>query len=101
MVEASKTKDKAKERYDPMNYITKDFCESQFAKQKGLCHYCPDGPLMLVGVGINRQTNRLAATIERLDNSRGHNQDNCVLCHAKCQKKNHPNTKKKIDPRQL
>ena len=95
MVKANKAADIDNNRYDPVNYITKQFCEEQMERQKSLCHYCEE--IMLYGIGINRTTNREAATIERLDNSIGHNQDNCVLCHTRCQHVNHPLNKPKVE----
>ena len=92
IVRNSRNHDKKKGRYDPQNYIDKAWVLSQQEAQKDKCHYC--GTLMLYGLGINRQTNREALTVERLDNNRGHNKDNCVLCHKKCQKVNHPRNKK-------
>lgn len=93
MVHCSKKKDKKMNRYDSANYITKQFCEAQMQLQNSICHYCKN--TMLYGVGINRKTNRNAATIERLDNDLGHTQDNCVLCCRHCQGVNHPGRKSK------
>ena len=94
IVKASRFQDKKKQRYEPKNYIDNQWVLDTQKKQKDLCHYCHT--TMVYGVGINRQTNREGLTVERLDNNKGHNKDNCVLCHKKCQRKNHPNNKVKI-----
>ena len=47
--------------------------------------------------GVDRKTVRgpdghcIGLTVERLDNSLGHNKGNCVLCCMGCQGVNHPN----------
>ena len=91
MVDSSRVNDKKFGRYTAENYVTSQFCEDQMKKQNEKCYHCAG--TMLYGEGVNRQTTREAATIERLDNARGHTQDNCVLCCRKCQGVNHPRTK--------
>ena len=90
MVSDSRKSDIKAGRYDPVNYITPASCEAQMAKQNRMCCYCPNGKPMVYGLGIDRRSNPLAATIERINNGPGHNIPNCLFCHKKCQRVNHP-----------
>jgi len=82
IVNSSREHDKEKNRFDPKNYIDKQWILETQKAQNDLCFYCK-AP-MLYGIGINRCTNKMGLTVERLDNTKGHNKDNCVLCHKGC-----------------
>ena len=88
IVSLSRQEDIKKNRYVPENFIDQQWVLDTQKAQRDLCYYCD--LLMLYGEGVNRTTNRMGLTVERLDNNRGHNKDNCVLCHKKCQGVNHP-----------
>ena len=90
IVKDSRFSDKLKKRFDPENYIDTQWVLETQKAQKDLCFYCKG--TMLYGIGINRCTNKMGLTVERLDNTKGHNKDNCVLCHKGCQGINHPRT---------
>jgi len=77
----SKQADIKYNRYDPENFITKEYCKQIIDECKGICYYCNCQLDWKPGVYPNR------ATIERLNNSKGHVIGNCVvacfICNAK------------------
>jgi hypothetical protein len=92
MVKTSKQRDKTRQRYEEGGYLTREYIKNCMRLQQANCFYCKDP--MVYGIGINRQTNRVAATVERINNNLGHMCCNCVLVHRKCQWVNHPLNKK-------
>lgn len=76
MVTASKQTDKKYHRYDPVNAIDKEFVQG-LINQSSKCHYCK------IQMQFNNYNDTLA-TIERLDNTKAHNKDNCVLACRTC-----------------
>ena len=91
MVKTSKQCDKTRQRYEEGGYLTREYIKNCMRLQQANCFYCKDP--MVYGIGINRQTNRNAATVERINNNLGHMCCNCVLVHNRCQRVNHPNNK--------
>ena len=92
MVKSSKATDKQVNRYEEGCYITREYIKNCMRLQQANCFYCKDP--MVYGKNINRQTNRNAVTVERVNNNLGHMCCNCVLVHNRCQWVNHPLKKK-------
>lgn len=82
IVNASKQHDKEYNRYDPVDYIDQAWILTMQNVQQDLCFYCKSK--MKYGISVNRQS-PAGLTAERLDNTRGHQKDNCVLAHKGCQ----------------
>src|SRR5688572_6366011 len=77
LLKTAKNSDKIKKFKEPN--ITKDDIKSLFEKQKGLCLYsnCP--------LSMKPKSNQFQASLERIDNSLGHDVENCVLIIAELQ----------------
>ena len=73
----SRTSDKKYDRYDPVKFIDKCFLEGLVEDSDKKCVYCKCDMQFL-----ERKNNM--CTIERIDNSIGHNKDNCVLACWGC-----------------
>jgi len=79
MIKGSRHSDKKKNRYDPVKFIDYCFVEGLIEDYKN-CYWCK--------VELQyTEYNKTLASIERLDNKKGHNKDNCVLCCLDCNKK--------------
>ena len=83
MVRYSRKADKKSKRsYKEEDYINIGSIEEMWTIQEGKCEYCECK--MMFGSGINRQTNRDAVTIERVDNDLAHTMENCILACRGC-----------------
>ena len=84
MLDGARKSDKKHERlYDPQTYITVGRIVSIMTAQYGRCYfYC--GCEMLFGRGVNRQSNKDAVTLERIDSNQAHVADNCILACWSC-----------------
>jgi hypothetical protein len=72
--------DKAKSRtIDKANYIDAEWF---MMRKSNPCYYCPDN----FNINIDRKNVKVGTdiTAHRLDNSRPHTKDNCVLCCLHC-----------------
>lgn len=76
MIKHSKFSDKKKQLYNANDFIKKQFIKS-LMQQSMQCHYC-DCVMQLTNYSDT------LCTIERLDNSIGHIESNCVLACRKC-----------------
>lgn len=77
MVSHSKSHDIQYNRFDEANFITYDFVRGLITQAGNKCHYCTE-PIQY----IHNQPD--FGTIERLDNSIGHNMGNCVIACRTC-----------------
>jgi hypothetical protein len=79
MIISAKQKDKKRGRISECKYITESKIFELQEVQENLCRYCETK--MKFGIGINRIESN-ALTLERIDNTTGHIEENCVLsCH--------------------
>ena len=75
-----KSQDNEKKKYDSEKFVTEMSVLTLFESSKLLCYYCQDPTLVLYEfVRDPKQW-----SLERLDNSKGHNTDNVVLACLKC-----------------
>jgi hypothetical protein len=75
-----KSQDNEKKKYDSEKFVTEDSVLTLFESSKLQCYYCQDPTLVLYEfVRDPKQW-----SLERLDNSKGHNTDNVVLACLKC-----------------
>lgn len=77
IIKHSKEADKKHNRYDLTNFIDYDFVESLIDDSKNKCCYCLCEMQL-----INYEGN--LATIERIDNSKGHIRGNCLIACITC-----------------
>lgn len=77
MVYNSKRNDIKLHRFDEEQFITYDYVKGLITQAGNKCHYCTE-PIQYI---INEPT---LGTIERLDNSIGHNVGNCVIACRRC-----------------
>lgn len=77
-IQSSKSEDKKYNRYDPIDYIDKDFIFEQRDKQNNKCDYCR------CDMTTHRKGEKSCLTVERIDNDLGHNKSNCVLACFEC-----------------
>ncbi len=83
IVSGSKKADHLRNRsYDIADYITKQSVEETLTKQNGRCIYCH--MRMIYGVNVNRQTDEMAVTPQRIDNAIAHIRTNTALCCRLC-----------------
>ena len=68
--------DKKKGMFDSTKFIDVDFCVD-LVKKSNVCHYCKCDIQY-------REYNKTLGTLERLDNTFGHNKDNVVICCRTC-----------------
>ena len=84
----SKSTDIGNDRYNPEMYITKSFLSEEFDRcilAGTKCWYC-NSVMNLIGFGTDM------ITIERLNNMKGHNRDNCVFACFDCNRKHQNKT---------
>jgi hypothetical protein len=75
-----KSQDTEKKKYDVEKFVTETSVLELFESSKLQCYYCHDPTLVLYEfVRDPKQW-----SLERLDNSKGHNKDNVVLACLKC-----------------
>jgi len=75
-----KSQDNEKKKYDVEKFVTETSVLTLFESSKLQCYYCQDPTLVLYEfVRDSKQW-----SLERLDNSKGHNKDNVVLACLKC-----------------
>lgn len=74
--------DKKNKRIIDGPFVTEAFLRTMFQTLQGRCVYC--SCLMRCGVGVNRRTDKDAATIQRMSNALGHVESNCTLCCMEC-----------------
>lgn len=77
MVRNSKVADIRRNRYNEEQFITYDYVRGLLTQSGNKCHYCTE-PIQYI---INQPD---LGTIERLDNSIGHNIGNCVIACRTC-----------------
>ena len=78
---------KKRRNYNPDKMVDMKWCYQQRAAQEGLCWYCD----VFMDV-INRRSNKIGLTVERLDSAKPHERHNCVFACKSCNsKKKHRN----------
>ena len=77
MIKDSKKGDIKYNRFDEEQFITYDYVKGLITQSGNKCHYCTE-PIQYI---INEPK---LGTIERLDNSIGHNVGNCVIACRTC-----------------
>jgi len=77
----SKRADKDKDRYDPVHFVDKSFIKNLIEDQQSVCYICKN---LMQYINYDKDL----CTLERLDNSIGHNKSNCVLACKDCNTKN-------------
>lgn len=75
-----KSQDKTKEKYDARQFVDLDFTMNLLEKSEYKCYYCKDD--VLVVYSYVRDPKQWS--LERLDNSYGHNKNNVVLACLSC-----------------
>ena len=78
-VHNAKHYDRRRGFYDPVQAVDKQWILHQMKTQFNRCGYCLDK--MTSGESPSSKTD---LTVERLDNSKAHNKDNCILSCMKC-----------------
>ena len=81
MIKGSKTSDKKHNRYDLPNFIDYHFVENLIEDSENKCCYC-SCEMQLIKYEGN------LATIERIDNSKGHVKGNCLIACKTCNNSN-------------
>ena len=84
----SKQSDKKRDKYNPEKYVTRQWLEEKLDECVSTgtrCHYC-EKTMDLIEYGPD------LITIERLNNERGHNIDNCVFACFGCNRKHQSKT---------
>jgi hypothetical protein len=77
MIKSSKQKDKKHNRFNELEFVTKDHIHGLIIQSNDQCFYC--------SVEMQYENyNVTLATIERIDNDLGHNQGNCVIACLHC-----------------
>jgi len=79
MVESSKATDIQKNRYNETDFVSMEHLFKLMEIQEGKCVYCDVE--MLVDDFTQAKD---GVSIQRIDNSKGHNKSNCVMCCFKC-----------------
>jgi hypothetical protein len=83
MVYTSKNSDRKMARpFQDIDYIDEKYVLDLLKLQESYCTYCHNR--MAYGKGINRKSDLMAVTIQRIDNSIAHIKSNCVLSCALC-----------------
>ena len=78
VLESGRTTDRKKNRYSWEDALTEACLEKMYGDQDGRCHYC------FVIMNTARRKIPCGLTLQRLNNSVGHNKGNCVLACHKC-----------------
>lgn len=75
MVERARTRNAGQQPFD----IDFDFVRQQMRKQRGRCYYSGLKLVIKRGLGSKGSRNRLAPSLERIDNTKGYTRDNTVI----------------------
>jgi hypothetical protein len=75
-----KAQDKKKQRYDPENFITHEEIDKLLEQANHSCFYCAKSVLFL----YKWQREKLQWTLDRIDNTQGHNTNNLVISCLEC-----------------
>ena len=77
MMYGSKVSDKNNSRYDEENFVSFNFLKNLINESNNTCYYCSNN------VQFVHYDDSLA-TLERIDNLKGHTRQNCVLACRSC-----------------